>query len=103
VAVTGTILGATFVYFHAMRPRETAGPLLTTVSPNHRSRLTEILDEVSRRDFIYFVAILGVFGRAYWFLALAAIGTPLFFFSVLYAALTGERRPAVVAARGAYQ
>jgi phosphatidylglycerophosphate synthase len=103
VAVAGTILGASFVYFHAMRPRAAAGPLLTTVSPNHRSRLTEILDEVSRRDFIYFVMVLGMFGKAYWFLALAAIGTPIFFLSVLIAALIGDRRPAVVAARGAYQ
>jgi phosphatidylglycerophosphate synthase len=102
VAIAGTILGATFVYFHAMRPKATAGPLLTTVSPDHRSRLTEILDEVSRRDFIYLVAILGAFGKAYWFLALAAIGTPVFFLSVLVAALLGERR-AVVAPRGAYQ
>jgi len=102
VAVVGTILAATFVYFYAMRPRATAGPLLTTVSPNHRSRLTEILDEVSRRDFIYFVAILGAFGKAYWFLAFAAIGTPIFFLSVVFAALLGERRPGVVAPRGAY-
>ena len=102
VAIAGTILGATFVYLHAMRPKATAGPLLTTVSPNHRSRMTEIMDEVSRRDFIYFVMVLGAFGKAYWFLALAAIGTPIFFLSLIVAALLGERRPAVVTARGAY-
>ena len=103
LAVAGTILGATLVYLHAMRPRVTAGPLLTSVSPNHRSRLQEILDEVSRRDFIYFVAFLGVFGKAYWFLALAAIGTPIFFLSVLFLAVAGARRPAVAEARGVYQ
>ena len=103
LAVAGTILGATFVYLHAMRPSVAAGPLLTSVAPNHRSRLQEILDEVSRRDFIYFVAILGAFGKAYWFLALAAIGTPVFFLTVLFLAVAGQRRPAVAEARGAYQ
>ncbi len=85
-----------------MRPKATAGPLLTTVSPNHRSRLTEMLDEVSRRDFIYLVMVLGAFGKAYWFLALAAIGTPIFFLSLVVVALLGEGRPAVVTAGGAY-
>ena len=48
-------------------PRDAAagrrGPLLTTVSPTHRSRLTERLDEASRRDFIYLVSVLSLFGK----------------------------------------
>jgi 1L-myo-inositol 1-phosphate cytidylyltransferase / CDP-L-myo-inositol myo-inositolphosphotransferase len=102
-AVAGTIVAAAFVYFHAMRPRAIAGPLLTTVSPTHRSRLTELLDEASRRDFIYLVLVLSFFGKAYWFLALAAIGTPIFALSLLFVAAIGVRRPPVPAESGALQ
>jgi phosphatidylglycerophosphate synthase len=102
LAVAGTILGAAFVYRHAMRPRPAAGPLLTTVSPTHRSRLTEILDEVSRRDFIYFVMLLSLFGKGYWFLALAAIGTPVFFLSLLVVARAGMRGAPLPAPSGAF-
>ena len=101
LAVAGTILGAAFVYLHAMRPRAAAGPLLTTVSPTHRSRLTEILDEVSRRDFIYFVMLLSLSGKGYWFLAFAAVGTPVFFLSLLFVATLGVRRPPLTAATSA--
>ncbi len=84
LAVSGTILGAGFVYTYAMRPRKTvAGPLLTTVSPARRSRLTEVLDAVARRDFIYLVMVLSLFGKGYWFLAAAAVGTPSFFLALV--------------------
>ena len=101
VAVAGTIFGASFVYLHAMRPRTGSGPLLTTVSPTRRSRLTEVLDEVSRRDFIYLVMVLSIFGKGYWFLALAAAGTPAFFLTLLFVAL-GDRRQHVPAQSRAY-
>jgi len=92
LAVVGTIAGAGFVYAYAMRPRASAGPVLTTVSPAHRSRLSEILDAVARRDFIYLVMVLSLFGRGYWFLAAAAIGTPAFFLSLLILALAAKRK-----------
>jgi 1L-myo-inositol 1-phosphate cytidylyltransferase / CDP-L-myo-inositol myo-inositolphosphotransferase len=93
LAVGGTLLSAGFVYVFAMRPRGDAGPLLTTVSPSRRSRLTQVLDGTSNRDFIYLVALLGLFGRAYWFLAPAAIGTPAFFLGLLIMARGGSRGP----------
>jgi phosphatidylglycerophosphate synthase len=91
LAVSGTILGAGFVYTYAMRPRQAAaGPLLTTVSPTRRSRLTGILDAVARRDFIYLVAVLSLFGKGYWFLAAAAVGTPAFFLGLVVMALVSR-------------
>ena len=83
LAVSSTILSAGFIYSYAMRPRKGGGPLLTTVSPKHRSRLAGVLDALARRDFIYFVMVLALFGKAYWFLAPVAIGTPVFFAALL--------------------
>ncbi len=83
LAVSSTILSAGFIYSYAMRPRKGGGPLLTTVSPSHQSRLAGVLDVLTRRDFIYFVMVLALFGKAYWFLAPAAVGTPVFFAALL--------------------
>ena len=83
LAVSSTILSAGFIYSYAMRPRKGGGPLLTTVSPAHQSRLAGVLDALTRRDFIYFVMVLALFGKAYWFLAPVAIGTPVFFAALL--------------------
>jgi 1L-myo-inositol 1-phosphate cytidylyltransferase / CDP-L-myo-inositol myo-inositolphosphotransferase len=96
LAVCGTALCAAFIYTYAMRPRPGGGPLLTTVSPAHRSRLAQVLDALARRDFIYFVMILALFGKAYWFLAPVSVGTPGFFVALLVMAL-GSRRPQVAA------
>ena len=92
LAVSGTVLCAGFIYMYAMRPRQGGGPLLTTISPSHRSRLTEVLDLVARRDFIYIVMILALFGKAYWFLAAAPVGTLGLFVALLVMAF-GARRP----------
>ena len=77
-----------------MRPRAGGGPILTTVSPSRRSRLAHVLDALARRDFIYLVMVLALFGKAYWFLAPTAVGTPAFFIALLVMALGGRRTPA---------
>jgi phosphatidylglycerophosphate synthase len=92
LAVSGTVLCAAFIYTYAMKPRPGGGPLLTTVSPVRRTRLARVLDELARRDFIYLVMIFALFGRAYWFLAPVAIGTPAFFLALLVMALGGRGR-----------
>ena len=91
LAVSGTALCAGFIYTYAMRPRPGGGPLLTTVSPSRRSRLTQVLDALARRDFIYLVMVLGLFGKAYWFLAPVSVGTPGFFLALVVMALGGRR------------
>jgi hypothetical protein len=63
------------------------------VSPERRSKLAQVLDALARRDFIYLVMILALFGKAYWFLAPTAIGTPAFFVALLVMALGGRRSP----------
>ncbi len=92
LAVGGTILCAAFIYTYAMKPRAGGGPLLTTVSPARRSRLSGVLDALARRDFIYLVMIFALFGKAYWFLAPVAVGTPAFFVALLVMALVGRGR-----------
>ncbi len=90
-AVASTILSAGFIYAYAMRPRKGGGPLLTTVSPSRRTRLVAVLDALTRRDFIYFVMVAALFGKAYWFLLPVAIGTPVFFSALLVMA-AGSRK-----------
>ncbi|HEY1862661.1 MAG TPA: hypothetical protein VGG77_03035, partial [Roseiarcus sp.] len=48
--------------------------------------LTRLLDSASRRDFIYLVILLALFGRSNWFLVMAGIGAPIYFLLVLLAA-----------------
>ena len=54
--------------------------------------MTRVADALSRRDFIYLVLILSLFGKARWFLVLAAVGAPVYFL-VLTAIALAERRP----------
>lgn len=84
-AAAGTLLSAGVVYRKTMHTKPAEGPLFTSVTHSETStRLTTLADALARRDFIYLVVILSAFGRARWFLMLAAIGAPLFFFMLLW-------------------
>jgi hypothetical protein len=48
--------------------------------------LARVLDAASRRDFIYLVILLALFGKSNWFLLLAALGAPIYFCLVLFLA-----------------
>jgi 1L-myo-inositol 1-phosphate cytidylyltransferase / CDP-L-myo-inositol myo-inositolphosphotransferase len=85
-AVLGTLGSAGFVYWRVMRPKRGEGPLYTSVSAAPSGKLAGLLDSLSRRDFIYLVLILSLPGKAAWFLALAAIGAPVFFVMLLVVA-----------------
>jgi hypothetical protein len=52
--------------------------------PGHT--LARMLDAASRRDFIYLVLFLALFGKSNWFLVLAATGAPIFFLLLLFLA-----------------
>ncbi len=93
-AVLGTLGSASFVYWRTMRRKRGPGPLYTTVSTAER-RTARLLDALSRRDFIYLVLALSLFGQADWFLVLAAIGAPIFFAMLVY--LAASERPAPAA------
>jgi phosphatidylglycerophosphate synthase len=89
-AVLGTVASATFVHLRTMAERR-EGPLYTSVATAGETPLSRLADAVSRRDFIYLVLILSAFGKARWFLVLAAVGAPAFFF-LLTAIAASERR-----------
>ncbi|HYT32653.1 MAG TPA: CDP-alcohol phosphatidyltransferase family protein, partial [Thermoanaerobaculia bacterium] len=102
-AIAGTLLSAGFVYFQTMSNASNAshpasasngreGPLFTSVSRSGDSRISRMADFLARRDFIYLVVILAAFGKANWFLILAAVGAPLFFLVLVGLAL-GQRNP----------
>jgi hypothetical protein len=46
------------------------------------SPLRRLLDSASRRDFIYLVILLALLGRSNWFLVIAGISAPIYFFLV---------------------
>ncbi len=88
LAVAGTMASAGFVYWKTMRhPKE--GPLFTSVAEGD-SAASRVADALSRRDFIYLVLALSLFGKASWFLLLAAAGAPIFFLVLVALA---RRRP----------
>jgi 1L-myo-inositol 1-phosphate cytidylyltransferase / CDP-L-myo-inositol myo-inositolphosphotransferase len=85
-AVLGTLGSAGFVYWRMMRLKDGGDTLFTSVSDAPDRLLTKLLDSASRRDFIYLVILLALFGRSNWFLVMAGIGAPIYFFLVLLAA-----------------
>lgn len=97
-AVVGAAGSALAVYGLTLRAKEVkersdTGPVYTSVAGagQQSARLTKLLDDLSRRDFIYLVLALSLFGKAAWFLALAGIGAPIFLALVLFVAWR-ERR-----------
>jgi hypothetical protein len=83
-----------------MRIKDDSGPLFTSVSAAPDNRLARLLDAASRRDFIYLVLILALFGKSNWFLLLAALGAPIFFILLVFLALR-ERHPNISTRPGA--
>ena len=84
-AVLGTLGSAGFVYWRLMRAKDGGETLFTSVSDAPERPLTRLLDSASRRDFIYLVILLALFGRSNWFLVMAGIGAPIYFLLVLFA------------------
>ncbi|MFQ5451569.1 MAG: CDP-alcohol phosphatidyltransferase family protein [Nitrospinaceae bacterium] len=85
LALLGTVASASWVYWHTMRPKGDKEPLYTSVSVNQeKSKVTEIADFLSRRDFIYLVVLLSFFHKLDWFLVLSAVGAPLFFLVLVW-------------------
>jgi hypothetical protein len=68
-----------------MRAKDGGDTLFTSVSAEPGRPLTRLLDSASRRDFIYLVILLALFGRSNWFLVMAGIGAPIYFLLVLFA------------------
>jgi phosphatidylglycerophosphate synthase len=86
-AIAGTLGSAGFVYWRQMRFRHGSGPLFTSVSATSDDHLARALDAASRRDFIYLVPIIALFGKSIWFLFAASLGAPIFFFLLIFLAV----------------
>lgn len=86
-AIIGTLGSAGLVYWKQLRGKDGTGPVFTSVSEGTDDRLSRMLDSASRRDFVYGVPILALFGKSSWFLVLAAAGAPIFFFLLLFLAV----------------
>jgi len=97
-AALGNLASAWLVYWRVMRPKKDDGPLFTSVVTVPDESLARMLDAASRRDFIYLVVILALFGKSTWFLVLAAVGAPVFFLLLLFLALR-ERLKSSIASR----
>jgi len=79
LAVGGTAISASLVYFHTMHAEKKAGPLYTSVSTSEqKSAVVRIADILSRRDFIYLVLLLALLGQTHWFLVMTAAGAPIY-------------------------
>ncbi len=90
-AVLGTIGSASFVHWRTMMlpyrtNKKAEGPVFTSVARSSGTDISKIMDGLARRDFIYLVLLLSAFGKASWFLVLAAIGAPVFFLLLLWVA-----------------
>ncbi len=91
MALFGALGSAGFIYWRVMHSKRSDGPFFTSVAREPKGRLAAVLDSLSRRDFVYFVVILSLFGKAAWFLVLAALGAPAFLIMLLVVAAR-ERR-----------
>ena len=94
VAILGNLGSAWFVYWRVMHTKKDSGPLFTSVTTVPGQTLARMLDAASRRDFIYLVLFLALFGKSSWFLIMAAIGAPTFFFLLIFLAARERLRSA---------
>ncbi len=89
-AVLATAASTWFVYQRTMTgPKD--GPLYTSAATHSDTRLSQLIDAVSRRDFIYLILIMSVFGVADWFVTCAAIAVPAYFLALLVIAWNDRR------------
>ena len=95
-AILGTILSAAFVYRNTMTQVQD-GPLFTSVSRSPDSAFSRLADALARRDFLYLLVLLAALGKARWFLAMAAAGSPIYFLLLVAIALRGGRQDAAAA------
>jgi len=54
-----------------------------------RAPIDGVIDALASRDFVYILLVLSAFGKAPWFLAVTAVGTPIFLLFALW--LDGRR------------
>jgi phosphatidylglycerophosphate synthase len=85
------LLGLAAIGAVAVATAVLAGTGMQARAPGTETAGSRIVDTLANRDFIYFVLALSTIGRAWWFVAFVAIGTPVF---VVIAVLTSRDRRA---------
>lgn len=85
LAVAGTLCSAGLVYWTTMRGKKQSEPVFTHVVADSGppSKFERFIDFLARRDFIYLVIILSIFGKIHWFLWMGAAGSPIYFMILL--------------------
>ena len=83
IAVAGTLATAWVVYRQTLRWTQGGIPAFTSVVRSRTSAVSRIMHALGNRDFIYLVLLLSAFGKAHWFLPMAAVGSPIFFLVLL--------------------
>ncbi len=94
LAVVSVLLSAGFVHRQTRDEMSLAGPLFPAGPGGETPWLPRLMDTLARRDFIYLVVLLSAAGKATWFLALAAVGTPLFLLVLVWTARREARHGA---------
>jgi hypothetical protein len=61
------------------------------VATHSDTALSRLTDALSRRDFIYLILIMSIFGVADWFVISSAIIIPLYFLALLVIAWNDRR------------
>ena len=90
VAVAGALASAGLITRETMAgPKE--GPLFTSVA-TAKTPVSRVADALARRDFIYLVLVLSLFGKANWFLGLSAVGAPAYFLVLVALRRNSERK-----------
>jgi len=84
-AAAGTVGAAAYITQHTMLARPAEGPLFTWALRSRGPRRAALVEALSNRDFIYLVVLLAALGKVTWFLALAAVGTPIYFGLLVWA------------------
>jgi phosphatidylglycerophosphate synthase len=74
IAVASTLGSAAAMFQHLVEDRPTAGG----------SSAARLVDGLATRDFIYLLILAAAFGKAAWFLVVAAAGTPSFLLLALW-------------------
>jgi phosphatidylglycerophosphate synthase len=75
IAVASTLSIAVIVYGRGMRASTQHAPA---------SALSRVADVIVYRDFIYLILLLATAGKAHWFVAVTAVGAPVFLLLLLW-------------------
>ena len=85
------LLGLAAIGAVAVASAVLSGMGLQPKPPGAEGTAASVVDALANRDFIYMVLALATVGRAWWFVALVAVGTPIFVLAALWA--NRDRRP----------